>query len=109
MDLTTAPLMRLAIARWSADEAIFVRTSHHVLLDGWSTAQVFGEVFEQYAAAAEGRQAQLTPRRAFRDYLQWLGNQDQRAAEEHWRGVLAGLDSPTLLPYDHQPTEAHRA
>jgi len=109
MDFATAPLMRLAIARWSEDEVMLVWTSHHVLLDGWSTAQVFDEVFEQYAATVEGRQARLTPRRPFRDYLQWLGSQDQRVAEEHWRGVLSGFDSPTPLPYDRQPAEAHRA
>src|SRR5436309_9366381 len=57
----------------------------------------------------EGRQAHVTPRRPFRDYLQWLATQDQHAAEQHWRGVLGGFDSPTPLPYDRPPAEAHRA
>ncbi|MGH3922093.1 MAG: condensation domain-containing protein, partial [Pseudonocardiaceae bacterium] len=109
MDLTAAPLMRLAIAALPGDEVLVVWTSHHVLLDGWSTAQVFSEVCEQYAAITQGRQPDLVPRRPFRDYLQWLCAQDGRHAEEHWRRVLAGFESPTLLPYDRQPVEAHRA
>ncbi|GAA1024555.1 MULTISPECIES: non-ribosomal peptide synthetase [Amycolatopsis] len=109
MDLTTPPLMRLEIARLTDDEVQLLWTSHHVLLDGWSAAQVFGEVCEQYSAIVEGTPAKLTPRRPFRDYLAWLAAQDRAAAEEHWREVLDGFAAPTPLPYDRRPREAHRA
>ncbi|MCA1681978.1 MAG: amino acid adenylation domain-containing protein [Actinobacteria bacterium] len=108
MDLAVAPLLRVAIAQCSADEVLLVWSSHHVLLDGWSLAQVLGEVSEQYAAIVEGRAPELVARRPFRDYLHWLRAQDQRQAEEYWRGVLADVDSPTPLPYDRAPVEAHR-
>ncbi len=108
MDLGRAPLMRLIIGRLSDDEVLLIWTSHHVLLDGWSTAQVFAEVCEQYAAIVDGRQPELAARRPFRDYLRWLAEQDQREAEEYWRRVLGDLESPTPLPYDRQVTEAHR-
>ncbi|NBH08192.1 non-ribosomal peptide synthetase, partial [Amycolatopsis sp. SID8362] len=109
MDLTAPPLMRLAIARLTDDEVQLLWTSHHVLLDGWSTAQVFGEVVEQYTAIAEGRAARLVPRRPFRDYLAWLAEQDASEAENHWREALSGFTTPTPLPYDRRPREAHRA
>ncbi|WP_189135890.1 non-ribosomal peptide synthase/polyketide synthase, partial [Wenjunlia tyrosinilytica] len=108
MDLHRAPLMRLSLARLSDDRLLLVWTSHHLVLDGWSLAQVFTEVCEQYAAIVEGRRPEPVPRRPFRDYLHWLGGQDERRAEEHWRSVLAGFDSPTELPYDRQPSGAHR-
>ncbi|MCA1681963.1 MAG: amino acid adenylation domain-containing protein [Actinobacteria bacterium] len=108
MDLTTAPLLRVAIARLPSDETLLVWTAHHVSLDGWSLAQVFGEVFQQYAAIVVGRRPELVTRRPFRDYLQWLSEQDQEQAQEYWRGVLSGFDSPTPLPYDRAPIEAHR-
>jgi amino acid adenylation domain-containing protein/non-ribosomal peptide synthase protein (TIGR01720 family) len=109
MDLTEAPLMRLIIARLSDGEVLLAWTSHHILLDGWSTGDVFAEVCEQYAALVEGRAPELVTRRPFREYLQWLSDQDHRQAEGHWRRVLAGLDSPTPLPYDRPAVEAHRA
>ncbi|MEU3624601.1 non-ribosomal peptide synthetase [Amycolatopsis coloradensis] len=109
MDLTAPPLMRLAIARVADSEVQLVWTSHHVLLDGWSTAQVFGEVCEQYAAIVEGRAARLVPRRPFRDYLAWLDVQDHTEALDQWRAVLDGFTTPTPLPYDRQPREVHRA
>jgi amino acid adenylation domain-containing protein len=108
VDLTVAPLMRLAIARCSDDEVLLVWTTHHVLLDGWSSAAVFAEVREQYAAIMEGRRPVLVARRPFRDYLHWLSDQDHAQAEQHWRHALSGFDTPTPLPYDRQPVEAHR-
>ncbi|MGC1734298.1 MAG: non-ribosomal peptide synthase/polyketide synthase [Pseudonocardiaceae bacterium] len=108
MDLTVPPLLRLAIATLTDDQVLLVWTSHHVMLDGWSLAQVFTEVCEQYAAIVHGRTPELVTRRPFRDYLQWLDEQDEHQAEEHWRRVLSGFSAPTGLPYDRQPREAHR-
>jgi amino acid adenylation domain-containing protein/non-ribosomal peptide synthase protein (TIGR01720 family) len=109
MDLTTAPLLRVAIAQLSGDEVLLVLALHHVLLDGWSLAQVFTEVSEQYAAIVAGRRPGLVARRPFRDYLHWLRAQDRGQAEQYWRRLLSGFDSPTPLPYDRVPVEAHRA
>nr|WP_269788967.1 condensation domain-containing protein [Streptomyces sp. HNM0561] len=100
IDLTTAPLMRLALIRLSADEVRIVWTFHHVLLDGWSAAQVFDEVCERYAALTGGRAPVVPARRPFREYLGWLGEQDTAEAERYWRTALAGFTSPTELPRD---------
>ncbi|SMD26149.1 non-ribosomal peptide synthetase [Kibdelosporangium aridum] len=104
LDLTQAPLMSLAITQLPGNEVDLVWTSHHMLLDGWSNAQVFTEVIERYAG-------QYTPvhRRPFRDYLEWLSNQDTEAADRHWREVLAGFESPTPLPFDRPPAASHQS
>ncbi|HEX6346299.1 amino acid adenylation domain-containing protein, partial [Umezawaea sp.] len=109
LDLTRPPLLRLAIGRLTDDEVVLFWTAHHILLDGWSFAQVLAEVCEQYAALVQGREPDVAPRRPFRDYLRWLADQDTAAAERHWRQVLAGVESPTPLPWDRPPVEAHRA
>jgi NRPS condensation-like uncharacterized protein len=80
MDLSTPPLLRLAIARLPADEVELVWTSHHIVLDGWSAAQVFAEVCQRYSAITRGEEAAPVARRPFRDYLQWLRGQDGRGA-----------------------------
>ncbi|HWO66711.1 MAG TPA: amino acid adenylation domain-containing protein, partial [Umezawaea sp.] len=109
LDLTRPPLLRLAIARLTDDDVTLFWTAHHILVDGWSFAQVLAEVCEVYAALVRGREPGLAPRRPFRDYLRWLADQDTAAAERHWRQVLRGVESPTPLPWDRQPVEAHRA
>ncbi|MEV4051952.1 non-ribosomal peptide synthase/polyketide synthase [Amycolatopsis sp. NPDC049688] len=109
LDLTRPPLLRIAIDRLPGDEVLLRWTVHHILLDGWSFAQVLAEVCEQYTAITTGRPPELVPRRPFGDYLRWLRDQDAGAAERHWRAALAGFGSPTPLPYDRPPVEAHRA
>ncbi len=109
MDLATAPLMRVTIARCAADEVVVLWTFHHVLLDGWSVFAVLSDVFAAHAALRSGASVgnALPDRRPFRDYLGWLATQDRDAAEAYWRGVLAGFDTATPLPVDHHPAADH--
>jgi amino acid adenylation domain-containing protein/non-ribosomal peptide synthase protein (TIGR01720 family) len=107
-DLAQPPLLRLVIAALPDDEVLLLWTFHHVLLDGWSSAQVFGEVCQRYAALVGGREPVLVLRRPFGEYLRWLGERDAAEAERYWRAALDGVESPTPLPYDREPVEAHR-
>ncbi|MEV5736989.1 non-ribosomal peptide synthase/polyketide synthase [Streptomyces sp. NPDC052292] len=109
VDLGAAPLMRLTLIRLAPDRVRLVWTFHHVLLDGWSAAQVFDEVCERYAALTAGRRPELPERRPFADYLRWLAGRDTGSAERYWRATLAGFPAPTELPRDRRPAEAHRA
>ncbi|MCE0445830.1 hypothetical protein LT493_15490 [Streptomyces tricolor] len=56
-----------------------------------------------HAALACGERPRLPERRPFADYAAWLAARDTGPAEEHWRRVLAGLGTPTPLPYDRRP------
>lgn len=113
LDLRTAPLMRLTLARLSATEVQVLWTFHHVLLDGRSVFQVLGDVFAHLAGEAEPQsrpQSRPRCRRPFRDYIQWLGRQRRdhaEAAERHWRGVLGDMVAPTPLPYSRPNASRH--
>ncbi|MDF3293283.1 non-ribosomal peptide synthetase [Streptomyces silvisoli] len=109
IDLAAAPLMRLTLIRLSPERVRMVWTFHHVLLDGWSAAQVFDEVCERYAALTQARRPDVPDRAPFADYLRWLARQDTARAERYWREALAGFTVPTPLPCDRRPAEAHRA
>ncbi|MFG3016457.1 non-ribosomal peptide synthase/polyketide synthase [Streptomyces cinerochromogenes] len=109
IDLGAAPLMRLTLIRLGPDRVRLLWTFHHVLLDGWSAAQLFDEVCERYAALTSGRRPEVAERRPFADYLRWLAGRDTGRAEAYWRATLAGFQAPTELPRDRRPAEAHRA
>ncbi|MGY3199992.1 amino acid adenylation domain-containing protein/non-ribosomal peptide synthase protein (TIGR01720 family) [Streptomyces sp. TE5632] len=112
MDLTTAPLTRITLAALPGDEIWLLWSSHHLILDGWSTGQLLTEVCERYAALTGGREAPAPVRRPFSDFLRWLKDQhasDEPAAEAYWAGTLTGFPARTPLPYDRTPAEAHRA
>ncbi|WP_318199945.1 non-ribosomal peptide synthase/polyketide synthase [Streptomyces sp. SCL15-4] len=109
LDLTTAPLTRLTLAALPGDEVLLLWSTHHIVLDGWSTGQLLTEVCARYAALTGGPGEAPPVRRPFADFLHWLGAQDETAAERHWADALAGFTARTPLPYDRTPAEAHRA
>ncbi|WP_258038546.1 condensation domain-containing protein, partial [Streptomyces sp. FM008] len=109
VDLTAGPLMKLALVRARPDAVRVVWTFHHLVLDGWSTTQIFEDVFAQYAALGTDAAPAALTRPPFREYVAWLRGQDGSAAREYWAGALAGFDAPTPLPYDRRPAPGHRA
>ncbi|WP_345624870.1 condensation domain-containing protein, partial [Streptomyces ziwulingensis] len=94
-DLTGPPLLRLLLIRLGARRHRLVMTSHHILLDGWSTPIVLDEASRIYAA--DGAASGLGPAPSFRDHLAWLARQDKETAREAWRAELAGADEPTSI------------
>ncbi|WP_414945171.1 non-ribosomal peptide synthase/polyketide synthase [Amycolatopsis sp. cmx-11-32] len=101
LDLAGNSLLRLTFARLSDTETRVLWTFHHLLLDGWSVFGVLSDVFAAYAGD------ELPERPPFRDYVAWLGRQDDADAERHWRGQLGDLVAPARLPVDRAPAQAH--
>ncbi|AQZ69229.1 hypothetical protein BKM31_54150 [[Actinomadura] parvosata subsp. kistnae] len=95
LDLTVAPLLRLALIRFGPERHRLVITNHHVLLDGWSMPIIFGEMAAIYRAGGDA--SGLPPAASYRDYLDWLSRQDKNAARAAWAEEFAGADEPTLV------------
>ena len=61
IDLKEPPLLRIAVVRFTDDRYHVIMTIHHLLLDGWSTSQLLGEVLRQYGGAIWFIAAYLLP------------------------------------------------
>ncbi|MFF7637058.1 amino acid adenylation domain-containing protein [Kitasatospora sp. NPDC008050] len=106
-DLGRPRLVRFSLLRLAEDRHVLVLMNHHLVLDGWSTAQLMGELFRLYASGASGTAGTagtagaaggaLPAVRPYRDFLGWLGGQDRQQALDAWRSALAGVEEPTLL------------
>ncbi|WP_409055756.1 amino acid adenylation domain-containing protein [Streptomyces sp. SYP-A7185] len=94
-DLRVAPALRLLLIRLGEGRHRQIVTVHHSLVDGWSTDVVFGELSQVYAAGGDGSALPATT--SYREYLDWLGRQDEEGAGEAWRAAFTGLDEPTLI------------
>nr|AAM80537.1 StaC [Streptomyces toyocaensis] len=94
-DVTRPPLLRLLLIRLGENRHRLVLTSHHVLLDGWSTPIILGEMSSGYAG---GPGPSTSP--SYRDYLLWLSRQEQDATLSAWRSEFAGSDEPTVVDAD---------
>ncbi|WP_459206816.1 non-ribosomal peptide synthase/polyketide synthase [Pseudomonas sp. MLB6B] len=100
-DQGQAPLMRLTLVRTGTDSHQLIFTHHHILMDGWSTSRLLGEVLQRYAGQPVAGQAGL-----YRDYIGWLQRQDPAAAQAFWAQQLAELEEPTLLLHALGQTQA---
>ncbi|WP_339505384.1 non-ribosomal peptide synthase/polyketide synthase [Pseudomonas sp. RL_105y_Pfl2_101] len=92
VDLTQAPLMRLVLVRTGTDRHHLIYTNHHILMDGWSSAQLLGEVLQHYRGDAVAR-----PAGRYRDYIAWQQRQDASLGEGFWTQQLRTLDEPVRL------------
>ncbi|SHN30769.1 non-ribosomal peptide synthase domain TIGR01720/amino acid adenylation domain-containing protein [Pseudomonas asturiensis] len=91
-DLARGPLLRVALLQTGEDAYQLIYTSHHILMDGWSSSSLLGEVLQSYSGQVQAKQAGR-----YRDYIEWLSVQDADDSERFWTAQLAGLDEPTRL------------
>ncbi len=99
-DPARAPLMRVALIARPDGAHDLVWTSHHALLDGWSSGQLLGalsRVYRHYADAA-APEPTTTPAAPYRDYVRWLAH--DAATRDHaawWQAFAANAEDATLL------------
>ena len=92
---SSGPLLRFVLVRLAPDRYLLVFTNHHLILDGWSTPILIGEMLELYG---NGINPDGLPRvRPYTDYLAWLKTQEQSAALAAWKNYLGELESPTII------------
>jgi len=114
-NLHTPPLMRLALIQVGNHKHHLICAYHHLILDGWSAANLLRTVFTQYFSVTgsplkKGAQpcapTDPSPRYPipypqtppYTTYLTWLQSQDSTAAQTYWQTYLHGFQEPTPLP-----------
>lgn len=108
VDLERAPLFRLTLFRLGAQRYRLVRTSHHLITDGYSSAIVYQQAIAAYHALRRGETPALPPARPYRAYVDWLNSQDWSAAKPYWQGRLSGFAPPTPFWVDRLPGAGSR-
>ncbi|WP_162603898.1 non-ribosomal peptide synthetase, partial [Streptomyces sp. CS014] len=96
-DLAQAPLTRVHLVRTGPSEHQLIWSFHHLLLDGWSTATLLGEVLARYIDPAWEPSHRVRP---YGDFISWLHDREADAAENYWRTRLDGWDEATPLGVD---------
>ncbi|WP_176026095.1 AMP-binding protein, partial [Robbsia andropogonis] len=96
IDTRHAPLFRVALFQRPDGAADLLWTHHHVLTDGWSTAQLIAEVLEAYQAKVAGNSLDYVPAASsYADYVAWRGAQPDGHA--FWQARLAARDAPAMV------------
>ncbi|NJN06653.1 MAG: non-ribosomal peptide synthetase [Richelia sp. SL_2_1] len=98
-DFSEPCLMRHTLIRTTNDSYQYIWSMNHIIIDGWGGSLVFQEFLEIYGALCKNQQISLASTRPFRDYIDWLEQQDISKAENFWREALQGIKAPTPLTY----------
>ena len=106
-DLHTPPLLRLALIQVEDRKYHLIFAYHHLILDGWSAANLLKTGFAQYFSVIQSPRTDerpfaptvpFAPSPPYTTYLTWLRSQDPAAAQTYWQQYLHGFQAPTYLP-----------
>ena len=97
-DLTSDPLLRMALFRLSDNCYRMVMSFHHIIMDGWCQGILAREFVAAYESIVEDRPVRLPGAPQYRDFIRWLERQDKGKALDFWRDRLEGFVQPTHFP-----------
>ncbi|WP_411851393.1 amino acid adenylation domain-containing protein [Stenotrophomonas sp. LGBM10] len=104
-DLEQAPLYRIFIQITGADAFQITWVDHHAILDGWSVASFFTELFDTYFRLRRGESVAVTPLQS--QYRNFVSAERAALADAATRAYWAGvLESAPFLALPRSPGTA---
>jgi amino acid adenylation domain-containing protein len=113
-DLTTGPLVRVAVLRLGQQDHVLLLTMHHIVSDGWSAGILFRELSVLYEAFTQGKPSPLNDLPIqYADFASWqrgwLQGEVLEGQLSYWKTQLEGaprLQLPTDRP--RPPVRSYR-
>ncbi len=93
--LASPPLMDIFVGQTHDQQYEVLWSHHHIMTDAWCLGPILKEVFAFYEAFAEGREITLPLPPPYRNYIEWLQEQDEAEARDFWTKSLRGFTEPT--------------
>ena len=84
---------KFVLIRLSREKLKLFFYHHHILLDGWSSAVLFGELVAYGNKNEKESNFSMLSKPQFKDYVQWLITQDQNKALQYWNKYLEGYEN----------------
>lgn len=111
-DVRTGPLLRAWLLLLDTRDYVLVITSHHIVMDGWSSELFVGELQTLYTSFATVNKVAPTTQSAlpdlpvqYADYAAWqrelLQGETLEDLTSYWQRRLAGIPAVLELPTDH--------
>jgi hypothetical protein len=98
-DLSQPCQMRLSLIRLSDDNYQFIWSYHFIMMDGWTDSLLIKEFIQIYAALSQNQAISVASPPPYKDYINWLKQQDISQTEVFWQEALQGVTTPTPLTY----------
>jgi amino acid adenylation domain-containing protein/thioester reductase-like protein/non-ribosomal peptide synthase protein (TIGR01720 family) len=104
-DLSSPPLLRLKLIRYSAKEFVAVIFFHHLILDGWSISIVYSAFREYYNQSGASNAIIGINNGSSRRYLDWFLGQKKEDFLTYWRSTLRGVEKCLLSESSYNSME----
>ena len=104
---TEAPLFKIVIHLRTAETFQFTCMEHHAILDGWSVASLFAEVFRLYVTFTNRKEINgHAPQAEFRDYVAMEREALQsEELQRFWKEQLSAAPFHEIPRWHHSKTE----
>jgi amino acid adenylation domain-containing protein len=108
-DLTTGPLLRVTLVRFSKERYLLLANMHHIVSDGWSMEVLLSEMETLYETFSTGAPSPLRPLEfQYADYAEWqrdwLKGEVLQEEVEYWKKQLEGAPTVLELETAHIPS-----
>ncbi len=90
-DLSSVPF-RVALFRYDELRHDMLISYHHIILDGWSAANLINEFFNAYNDFSNNRNPKLLPKTPFKEFIKVIQHQDESKQKAFWREYLRGVE-----------------
>lgn len=97
-NLERESLIRLTLNKISKDKYVVMLNFHHIIMDGWSMANVFGELFLGYYQIYKFGKNKLQTGKQFKEYINWFRDKyDEEEAIKYWTNEMKDYKIQTKL------------
>ncbi len=107
-ELEKGPLLRFTIWHLGEERYRVLLSDHHALTDGWSMPLIFTEVMKIYKAKVTGNEIEQEAVIPFKNYVDWLIQQDQEKALKFWQEELSEIIGPTIIAEEKSANDKRR-
>ncbi len=95
-DLASDLLMRVTLVKQGDSSFTVIWGFHHVLMDGWCLAIILKDFFHFYYGSDDT--IVLSNTVPYKEYLDWLRNQNQDEALEYWKSIVGNFSGNSTVP-----------
>ncbi|WP_343780302.1 amino acid adenylation domain-containing protein [Virgibacillus salarius] len=97
-NLSKDVLMRLFILKQGNKEYKVIWSSHHILMDGWSTWILLKDFFDIYSMLKNNNILEMDNPKQYGHYIDWLQKQNRNHAKQYWYQYLEGYETNVKIP-----------
>jgi amino acid adenylation domain-containing protein/non-ribosomal peptide synthase protein (TIGR01720 family) len=97
-DLSNDIAMRFAILKTGKTNYIIIWTFHHIIIDGWCTSILFGELLDMYSRLLKNESIDLPSPPHYSMYIRWLEKQNKQKSLDYWKDYMSGYKECSGIP-----------